>query len=87
MTLFNRGSMCAKYKCMMVKAVSLQRASHMASRTFCTNEFGSCVCVCVLRDRTQRSNGSSAHIQQAVWHTLEGMRGWITLLAATMTFQ
>lgn len=37
----------------------------------------------------QRSDGvgPAAHFQRAVWHSLEGMRGWITLLAATATFQ
>lgn len=53
-----------------------------------------CVCVCFWkiekRGETEwRSNGvgSTAHFQRAVWHSLEGMRGWITLLAATATFQ
>lgn len=52
-----------------------------------------CVCVCFWKiesgETEQRSNGvrSAAHFQRAVWHSLEGMRGWITLLAATVTFQ
>ncbi len=54
---------------------------------------GVCVCVCFWKiesgETERRSNGvgSTAHFQRAVWHSLEGMRGWISLLAATATFQ
>lgn len=38
-------------------------------------------------ERRSNAVGSTAHFQRAVWNSLEGMRGWITLLAATATFQ
>lgn len=31
-------------------------------------------------------SGSTAHFQRAVWHSLEGMRGWITLLGCYSDF-
>lgn len=50
-----------------------------------------CVCFWKIESRETewRSNGvgSTAHFQRAVWHSLEGMCGWISLLAATVTFQ
>lgn len=52
-----------------------------------------CVCVCFWKIESEetewRSNGvgSAALFHRAVCHSLEGMLGWITLLAATVTFQ
>lgn len=73
----------------------------LTSRTFfSTNEAGGRRSVCVTFSYSARcvsfgkigsgetnAVGPTAHFQWAVWNSLEGMRGWITLLAAIATFQ
>lgn len=71
----------------------------LMSRSFLSpNEAGGrrtqCVCVCVfLRQKAETHSGDLMEsgrqliFTKAVWYSLEGMCGWITLLAATATFQ